>query len=266
MRDGRIILILEGHRGFASAGAAVHHVNGRVVRIKARLRLAQPIALIAALILVLAMGHIWAIEDTTPRGERPIRFSIAAQPLVSALQLFGQAASVQVLYESRSAAGRRSTAVEGLYVPREALALLLTGTELKARYSRPDAVTLAPDEPDASQSQSLPSGSDLSLGTLRVHGGAGVASQIGEYSERVRIDIQNALHNNPQTRAGNYRAALSVWINGARVVERVDIAGSSGDPARDAALISTLRGVTIGSTAPPNAPRPVRVSVVVRTM
>ena len=244
----------------------VHHDTGRIARVKARLRLARPTALIAALVLVLAIGRIGAIEDTTPRAERPVRFSIPAQPLVSALQLYGQAASVQVLYESSSAAGRRSTAVEGLYAPREALAVLLTGTELKARYSRPDAVTLAPDVPDVSQSQSLPSGSDLSLGTLRVHGGIGVASQVNDYSERVRIDIQNALHNNPQTRAGNYRAALSVWINTARVVERVDIAGSSGDPARDAALISVLRGVTIGSTAPPNAPRPVRVGVVVRTM
>ena len=171
-----------------------------------------------------------------------------------------------MLYESRSAAGRQSTTVEGLYGRREALTLLLTGTELKVRYSRPDAVTLAPDDPDTFPSQSSLPAADLSLGTLRVRGGAGAAPQIDEYSERVRMDIQNALHNNARTRAGNYRAALSVWINSARIVERVDIVGSSGDPARDAALISALRGVTIGRTAPPNAPRPVRVGVAVRTM
>ena len=259
-------MIVEGYRSFASVGARNSCVPERGIGVKSRRRLAQPVALIAAVILVLAIGCSWAMEDATPRVEQQIVFSISAQPLASALQLYGQVAGVQVLYESGSAAGRKSTAVEGLHGRREALTLLLTGTELKARYTRSDAVTLAPDDPEALPSQSSLPGADLSLGTLRVRGGAGNALQISEYSERVRIDVQNALHNNAQTRVGNYRAALSIWINTARVVERVDIADSSGDPVRDAALISSLRGVTIGSTAPPNAPRPVRVSVAVRTM
>ena len=257
---------MEGYRSFASVGTGDCCVAERGIGSKSRPRLAQSVALIAAVIFVLAIGRTWAIEDTTPRGEQPILFSIPAQPLASALQFYGQAAGVQVLYESRSAAGRKSTALEGLYAPREALALLLTGTDLKARYSRPDAVTLAPDDPEGPRGQSLLSGATLSLGTLHVHGNLGAAPPISEYSEQVRRDIQNALQNNAQTRVGNYRAALNVWINTARMVERVDIANSSGDPARDAALISTLRGVTIGSTAPPNAVRPVRVGVAVRTM
>jgi hypothetical protein len=257
---------VEGYSSFAPLGATASVVIGRNIGIKSRLRLVHSLAWTAAVILVLAIGRGWAVEDTTPRREQPIAFSIPAQPLVSALQLYGQIAGVQVLYESRSAAGRQSTAVDGLYAPRDALALLLTGTDLRARYSRPDAVTLAPDDPETPRGQSLLSGASLSLGTLHVHGNLGAVPPISEYSEQVRRDIENALQHNAQTRVGNYRAALNVWINTARMVERVDVANSSGDPARDAALISTLRGVTIGSAAPLNAPRPVRVSVAVRTM
>ncbi len=229
----------------------------------ARYRL-RAVALIALAIGVVLIGSAWSIEATTRSGP-PMFFSIPAQPLANALQVFGEVAGIQVLYESKSAVGRKSPAIEGFYPPNEALRLLLAGTDLKVHYNQPDAVTLAPEADDvAAHPHSFPA-SDLMLGTLHVHEGIAAAPPIGEYSERVRMDLQNALQKNLRTRQGNYRAALDVWINSARVVVRVDISDSTGDRERDAALISALRGVIISGPAPPNAPRPVRVGVSVRS-
>jgi hypothetical protein len=126
-----------------------------------------------------------------------------------------------VLYESNSAVGRTSVAVEGNFAPDAALELLLTGTDLKVRYIRPDAITLAP--PDAKSVALAPlasplDGSDLSLGTLRIQRSrdGSETAQLNEYSERVQMDIQNALRKNARTRDGSYRAVLDLWIDPAR--------------------------------------------------
>src|SRR5262245_42576885 len=58
-----------------------------------------------------------------------IAFDIPRQPLAGALQAYGQATGIQVLYESNSALGRTSVAVEGKFTADAALSLLLKETE-----------------------------------------------------------------------------------------------------------------------------------------
>jgi hypothetical protein len=222
----------------------------------------------AALLIagVLAAG---ATEDQGAKPSGPILFRIPAQSLASALQAYGQATGIQVLYESNSAVGRTSVAVEGTFAADAALNLLLKGTELQVRYIRPDAITLAPPSVDGINRAppTVPlAASDLSLGTLRVRGSSGSDSRLQDYSQGVQMDIQNALRRNPKTRDGSYRAVLDLWIDSARTIERTELLRSTGDRDRDAAVAATLRGVTITRPTPANVPQPVRVGIVVNSL
>jgi hypothetical protein len=223
-----------------------------------------------AALLIAGIFAANAEEDQVARSGGPIAFHIPAQSLAGALQAYGQTTGIQVLYESNSAVGRTSVAVEGTYAADAALNLLLTGTELKVRYIRPDAITLA--LPNAEGVGYVPPAtplgtSDLSLGTLRVRGSSdNDAARLQDYSQRVQMDVQNALRKNARTREGNYRAVLDLWIDPARTIERTELFRSTGDRERDAAVAAALRGLTISRPAPVNTPQPVRVVIVVKSL
>lgn len=225
------------------------------------------IAAFAALVIV-GICVAGAEERAVDLGQT-IAFHIPAQPLAGALQAYGQRTGVQVLYESSSATGRRSNAVEGSFTPQAALDRLLAGTDLRVRYSRPDAITLA--LPEVEGIGSLPPAgplgtSDLSLGTLRVHGSgdSDASARLRDYSQSVQMDVQNALRKSAKTRDGNYRAVLDVWIGSARMIERTELFRSTGDRARDAAVSATLTGLMISRPTPANMPQPVRLVIVVK--
>jgi hypothetical protein len=220
----------------------------------------------------LAMAGICVVgaeERRAVDAVAPMTFHIPVQPLANALQAFGQRTGIQVLYESNSAAGRWSGAVDGDFTPDAALNLLLTGTDLRARYSRPDAITLALPFADADAPPAAPLvTADLSLGTLRVRGSnnGDDTARLHEYSESVQADIQKALQKNAKTRAGNYRAVLDLWIDPSRAIQRTELFRSTGDQERDVAVAAALHGLAISRPAPANTPQPVRVVIVVQSL
>src|SRR5690606_35603717 len=76
------------------------------------------------------------------RVQEARRFDIAAQPLDQALAAFSVSTGLQMLYDSPLAAGRQSAPVSGVMQPREALALMLAGTGLTARFTSAGAVVI----------------------------------------------------------------------------------------------------------------------------
>ncbi|MBB5048282.1 hypothetical protein HNR60_003045 [Rhodopseudomonas rhenobacensis] len=225
--------------------------------------------LLAATLAMLAIACAAAAEDRqTASSTDPIGFHIPAQPLASALQAYGQRAGVQVLYESQSAAGRRSVAVEGTFAPEAALRLMLSATDLNVQYIRPEAITISPPRAAAAVAPAGLSGdADLSLGTLRVRGASqSDAARFQDYSASVQADIQNALRRNPKTRDGVYRVVLDLWITPSRTVARTELFRSTGDGERDAAVEATLRGLMISKAAPEKAPQPIRVAIMVTSV
>jgi hypothetical protein len=127
-------------------------------------------AMAYALLGIVGICAAGAEERQAVKAVEAMEFHIPAQPLASALQAYGQRTGIQVLYESNSAVGRSSVAVDGVFKPDAALDLLLTGTELRVKYIRPDAITLAPRSADRGGLSPMPAAADLSLGTLRVRG------------------------------------------------------------------------------------------------
>jgi hypothetical protein len=227
------------------------------------------VAYLALLAVGVPAAHAEGVRVVRP-GE-PIKFDIPAQPLAGALQLYGQTTGIQVLYESNSAVRRTSSAVQGKFAADAALNLLLTGTDLKVRYIRPDVITLAlpnADDSGVTSSTDSPASLDLSLGTLRIRGSSDGddSARLQDYSRSVQMDIQNALRKNARTRDGSYRAVLDLWIDSTSTIERTELFRSTGDHERDAAVASTLRGVTMSRPTPANTPQPVRVVIVVRSL
>ncbi len=224
------------------------------------------IAMYAAL-LVAGICAAEAVEQPSIRASESVVFDIPAQPMALALQSFGEKTGVQVLYESSSVSGLKSTAVEGSFPPEEALNLLLAGTELRVQYVRPDAITIALPTINIDLPPSMPIGSaDLSLGTLHARGSGGMdnLSRLHEYSEAVQMDVQKALRSNILTRRGSYRAVLDLWVDPSRSIQKTELFQTTGDFERDIAVMSVLRGLTISRPIPPNTPQPVRVVIVVK--
>jgi hypothetical protein len=225
-----------------------------------------------AALIVAGICAAGAEEHQMLRPAEPIAFDIPAQPLATALQAYGERTGVQVLYESNSAVGRSSVAVQGNFTPNAALDLLLTATDLKVRYTRPDAITLALLSADDDRPPATPFGTaDLSLGTLHVRAtsdgdGDDAAARLHDFSESVQTDIQKALQKNAKTRGGSYRAVLDLWIDPLRTIQRTELFRSTGDQERDTAVATTLRGLTISRPAPANTPQPVRVVIVVKSL
>jgi hypothetical protein len=197
-------------------------------------------------------------------------FQIPAQSLATALQAYGERAKIQVLYESDTAGGRQSAAVEGEFTRDKALELLLSGTNLEVHYTGPDAITIAPrtvrgkDEPPTDPIVKA----DLSIGELRVRASNHISdpSPLQDYSESVQLDIQSALRKNAKTRSGNYRAVLDLWIDSTRVIQKTALLQSTGEADRDAAVTAALQGLTTSRSPPANTPLPIRVVIVVKSL
>lgn len=111
--------------------------------------------------LVLAQANSQSPQDTAAR-----RFDIPAQPLSSALTLFGRQAGLQVAVDTALVAGLQTQGVEGSFTPAQALAQLLAGTDITYQFTDADTVTL---ESNVAQGDNGP----VQLGPVIVEGEAG---------------------------------------------------------------------------------------------
>ncbi len=220
--------------------------------------------MVAAMLATAAMAS--GSEPSVPL--MPVKFNIPPESLIDALQAYSMQTGVQVMFETASAAGYRSARVEGEFMPEVALRMLLADTDLRIRYSRSSAVTLAPasaPDPDAPPAHPLAS-VDLALDTLRVNGTveSGDRSRLGDYIGAVQDDIQNALKKVAKTRRGDYRVAVKLWVDPSRTIQRAELEGSTGDRDRDSSIASALQGLVLSRQAPANTPQPIRFMIAIR--
>lgn len=224
-----------------------------------------------AIALLLALSSPYTLDSRSEESARtfgPILFNIPAQPLDSALQAYSRASGVDILYESGTAVQLMSSAVVGTFSRQSALEVLLQGTELKVRYTRSDAITISQPHYEANLPPLNPlTDADLTLDTLRVAAGEPAdAAQMREFSLSTQADIEAALRKNARTSTGSYKASIRLWIDPQRTVRRAELAQSSGEAGRDASIVETLHGLVLRREPPANAPQPVRVVIVVRSL
>jgi hypothetical protein len=165
-------------------------------------------------------------------------FEIPAQALNSALNLYIRATGTLVLYETSLTAGRRSARVQGSLSREAALEMLLKGTGLSARRTEVDAFVILPDP-----------GNKVSNPVV-------TAVPDRRFLSALQSGVLDVLCRNPQARPGGYNVAVELWIDSTGTVRRSALIGSTGDTARDAILIDTLRSASIGLSPPPGLPQP----------
>lgn len=185
------------------------------------------------------------------------RFDVAAQPLDQALAAFSVSTGLQMLYDSSLAAGRQSSPVSGAMEAREALALMLAGTGLTARFTSAGAVVIY------AGSVSAVTLNPITATAAPIVGRAGANTEARAYAEAVQRQTIEALRQDAVLSGGDYALSVRLWVNDNGAARRVEILNGSGEAERDAdfvALSSTLR-----FPAPPrDLPQPMRIEFRVR--
>jgi hypothetical protein len=246
--------------------------SGGLARLGMPDRLTVPTGLFIALALFVFVNLTdtrgWT-QDAPAPPPSAMAFKIPSQALASAIQAFSQASGIEVFYESSIAAGRTSSRIEGRYLPDAALQNLLGGAGFTVRFTRRNAVVLS----DPSARNDLPptralANFDLSLDTIRVVAAPERAgdAQLREFGDMVQSDVETVLRKNTKIRSGNYRIRVKLWIDPSRTIRHAELAQSTGDQDRDAAITGVLQGFIVSRVPPPNTPQPIRVIVAVSSL
>ncbi|MCF5044944.1 TonB family protein [Pseudomonas simiae] len=179
------------------------------------------------------------------QAESPLlSLNLPAQDLEHALQAYSRATGMAVLVDRELTRGRRSIGVRGRFTAQEALAMLLTGSGLMARYARSDAFTLQAPQ--------------VSPPTTSRGAAARSAARINNsYASALQQAIETSLCRSPLTRPGSFRALVQVWVNPDGVIEHSRLVSSSGDEQRDEALVRSLSAARVERPAPSSLRQPV---------
>jgi hypothetical protein len=173
-----------------------------------------------------AAGNATAVQSA-------IAFDIPAQPLQNALDAFGAASGFSGLYSVDATAGHNSTPVRGRYTPDAALHMLLENTGLIVRYTADDAFI-------------------LELGTAPATAAVNTADA---YYGALQSRVRDAFCGDSRLARGDYRVAMTFRIDAQGRVAQPALLSSTGNAARDRAVVETLAGIRLDrAPADPSQP------------
>jgi hypothetical protein len=96
-------------------------------------------------------------------------------------------------------------------------------------------------------------------------GGGGGGSRWGWYAGQVQARVEDALRNNPRTRAASLRVEVRIWPDNTGRVTRVQVSGTTGDPRIDAAIKDeVLAGLQLQEPPPAGMPLPIVMRLTAR--
>jgi hypothetical protein len=195
---------------------------------------------VCALVLLLLLGGGRVAQAESPL----LLLNLPAQDLEHALQAYSRATGMAVLVDRELTRGRRSISVRGRFTPQEALAMLLTGSGLMARYARSDAFTL--QLPEVSQPPATRGAAARNAARIN-----------NSYATALQQAIEISLCRSPLTRPGSFRALVQVWVSPQGMIEHSRLVSSTGDEQRDEALVRSLGTARVERPAPSSLRQPV---------
>jgi hypothetical protein len=87
----------------------------------------------------------------------------------------------------------------------------------------------------------------------------------GWYAGEVQATVEQALRNNPHTRAASLRLEIKIWPNATGRIVRVELDGSTGDPTVDTAMKNeVLNGLQLQEPPPSDMPLPIVMRITAR--
>jgi hypothetical protein len=176
--------------------------------------------------LLFGVGLSICAQAAWAQDHRRVEFDIAAQAIDGALDRFAAASGFQVFYETALTAGHHSQSIKGMFDATAALHLLLEGSGLTGKFIGPNTITIT-------------RASDIGPALLSAKRAALA------YYGVIQAAVTAALCQSTNTRPGSYRVAIQYWIGPAGGVSRVRLIGSSGDGARDDAIIRAIQMVVL---------------------
>lgn len=113
-----------------------------------------------------------------------------------------------------------------------------------------------PTGPGAPNNYGLGAGGDGTIGGPGGPGGGGGGSRFGAYAGDIQASVQLALQRDERSRRGTWRLPVRLWISATGEITRLQLVGTTGDTARDAAVQQVLNGLKV--TPPPSdMPQPI---------
>ncbi len=210
------------------------------------------------LVVLLMMGARFA--QAQPPGAREaagtMNFDLQAQPLQDALAEFARITGQSVLVSSSLTAGRGASSVQGRFAPREALRQLLEGSGLVARYVGEQSFTLVPEFVAEAGAAPGPAGD--------AGGGEDSAAELRAYAAPLQASITRVLCLAQPEAFGRYRLGVQLWIGEDGTVRDIRVLEGSGQDARDARVLDSLRGAVVDAP-PPALRQPVTILLTPRT-
>lgn len=188
-----------------------------------------------------------AAADATGKSSS-FEFDIPAQSLASALDRYAVVTGNPVLFPSKLAAGRNSSAVHGRLEAGIALELLLQGTGLVAEPLHEGGLNTF-----ALKQSSAADAADVAEESARAEAKRHVSER---YDALVQTRVWETLCNDPHTAPGGYRALLRFRVDAQGRIRQPRLVSSTGDARRDSMLTETLGNISIGQPPPPDLMQP----------
>lgn len=207
--------------------------------------------------LPLALAAVMSPAVLAAEHGRPETFDLPSQPLSSALEAFSAKTGMFAAYDAKLVGGRVSSPVKGELTPVAALSALLLATGLEADYTAENAFVIV-----------QPSTSHQAWRDPKRIGRAGLSTLTASerrYSAHLQHAVQRALCADPLTRRGDYRAAIRFRIDANGMPQAVKLLGSTGDLARDAAIVASAGRASIDAPPPAGMQQPFAVVVLPRS-
>jgi protein TonB len=96
-------------------------------------------------------------------------------------------------------------------------------------------------------------------------GSGGGGTRWGWYAGQVQATVEKALRDNPHTRAASLKVEVKIWPDKIGRITRVELSGSTGEPALDAALKNeVLNGLQLQEPPPSDMPLPIVMRLTAR--
>jgi len=176
----------------------------------------------------------------TVAGAQPL-FDLPGGPLKEALARYDALTLLSVFFPSSLVEGRSAAPVQGRMAPEEALHRLLEGSGLAAQMVGPQAFVLQPAGPEDA--------------AVRVPAPSTTVSANRVYEGLLQSRLLRTLCERGDLALGSYRLALRVQLDAAGRAAQVRLLDTTGDRARDAAIVGALQRVDVGQ-APADPARP----------
>lgn len=214
---------------------------------------------LASLVLACCMTLPAVDARAQPQEAVPLRFDIARQPLHAALEQYGLRTGLPVFFDAALVAERESNAVHAEATPSEALRAMLRGTGLVADYAGSGATAAFVLKPAPTDAVAAPASNTEGPGSVPA------ASPDRNYDGLVQTRIWEAFCGNPRTAPGGYRAAMRFVIDGTGRIANAFLLHTSGDRARDGAILDTLGQIRIDRPPPPGMAQPLTMLILPRS-